>query len=232
MNAALRTQILAAVASEASPTRAARTRRNAVLAAVAAASAVGAFLLFAALMSAGELVRLGGEIAHVHVERSPWLVAATAGGALAIAAAALWLALGRGGSMQGRPWRWLLRGAVLVPILLLLWKLSCSLAFADPMLRWPDRPGLRCLTLSVLVALGPLCSFVAMRRHAILDRAINGAAMGIAAGAGAWVLVDLWCPVAYLPHLLLGHVVPLLVLAAAGALLAQTWRRGPARLAR
>jgi hypothetical protein len=33
--------------------------------------------------------------------------------------------------------------------------------------------------------------------------------------------VDLWCPVAYVPHLLLGHVLPLFVIAGAGALLGQ-----------
>jgi hypothetical protein len=52
--------------------------------------------------------------------------------------------------------------------------------------------------------------------------ALNGAVMGLAAGACAWVAVDLWCPVAYVPHLLLGHVLPLLVLAGAGALLGHT----------
>jgi len=31
--------------------------------------------------------------------------------------------------------------------------------------------------------------------------------------------VDLWCPVASVPHLLLGHVLPLGILAAVGALL-------------
>jgi hypothetical protein len=34
-----------------------------------------------------------------------------------------------------------------------------------------------------------------------------------------WVLVDLWCPVAYLPHLLLGHVLPLALAVGAGAML-------------
>jgi hypothetical protein len=33
--------------------------------------------------------------------------------------------------------------------------------------------------------------------------------------------VDLWCPVAYVPHLVLGHLLPLFVLAGAGALLGQ-----------
>ena len=32
-----------------------------------------------------------------------------------------------------------------------------------------------------------------------------------------WMLVDLWCPVAYVGHLLLGHVLPIAVFATIGA---------------
>jgi hypothetical protein len=31
------------------------------------------------------------------------------------------------------------------------------------------------------------------------------------------VLVDLWCPVAYVPHLLVGHVLPLVATTLTGA---------------
>jgi hypothetical protein len=89
------------------------------------------------------------------------------------------------------------------------------------MVAWPERPGLRCLALSLLVAVGPLLAFLAIRRSAPLQPALNGAAMGLAAGACAWVAVDLWCPVAHVPHVVLGHVLPLCVLAGAGALLGQ-----------
>jgi hypothetical protein len=123
--------------------------------------------------------------------------------------------------MLGRPRSWLLYGAVLIPIGLFAWKVGCSIAFGDPMVAWPERPGLRCLSLALLVAIGPLLSFLAMRRSAPVHPALNGAAMGVAAGACAWVAVDLWCPVAHVPHLLLGHVLPLFVLAGAGALLGE-----------
>ena len=86
--------MLAAAAAETSPTRAAVNRRNILIGMLAAASGIGAFVIFAALASEGELVRLGGEVApHQHLERSVWLVMTTAGGALGIAASALWLAL-------------------------------------------------------------------------------------------------------------------------------------------
>ena len=100
-------------------------------------------------------------------------------------------------------------------------KVGWSAAFGDGMVLWPARLGLRCLSLSLLVAIGPLLSFLALRRSAPAHPALNGAAMGFAAGACAWFAVDLWCPVAYLPHLLLGHVLPLFVLGVVGALLGQ-----------
>jgi hypothetical protein len=189
---------------------------------VAAASGIAAFVLFAVLMSESHLLRLGGEVApEQRLERSGWQVVTTVGGAMGVAATAVWLALGRGRSMLGRSRRWLLCGGGLIPVSLLAWKVGCSLAFGDAMVAWPERPGERCLSLSLLVAAGPLLSFLAFRGRAPVQPALNGAVMGFAAGGCAWVAVDLWCPVAYLPHLLVGHVLPLFVLAGAGALLGQ-----------
>lgn len=121
--------------------------------------------------------------------------------------------------MLGRSRRSLLYGSALIPIGLLAWKVLWSLAFEYPMVAWPERPGLRCLSLSLLIAIGPLLAFLAVRRTAPVRPALNGAAMGVAAGSCAWVVVDLWCPVASVPHLLLGHVLPLCILAVIGALL-------------
>ena len=220
MSVELKARVLAAVAAEGSPTRADIRRRNRLIGVVAAASAIGAFALFAAFMSEGQLLRLGGAIApHDRLERPMSLVVTTTGGALAVAAAAVWLALGRGRSMLGRSRGRLMLGIVLIPLGLLAWKVGSSLAFGAVMVPWLDRPGERCLSLSLLVAIGPLLSFLAIRRSAPLHPALNGAVIGVAAGACAWVTADLWCPVAHLPHLLLGHVLPLLVLAAVGALL-------------
>ena len=222
MNAELRARVLAAAAAEPSPTRAAVGRRNMFMGMIAAASGIGAFVMFAVFMSESQLLRLGGEVVpRQSLERPVWLVAATVGGALAVAATALWLALGRGRSMLGRSRRRLLYGGVLIPVSLLALKIGCSIAFGDAMVAWPERPGERCLALTLLVAAGPLLSFLAIRRRAPVQPALNGALTGVAAGACAWVAVDLWCPVAYVPHLLLGHVLPLFVLAGAGALLGQ-----------
>jgi hypothetical protein len=181
-------------------------------------------MLFAALISEGQMLRLSGDIApHHRVERSIWQVVTTAGGALGIAVSALWLTLRRGRSMLGRSRGWLLYGGLLIPITLFAWKVGSSMALGDGMAVWPERAGLKCLGLSLAVAIGPLLSFLAMRRTAVLHPELNGAAMGFAAGACAWLAVDLWCPVAYVPHVLLGHVLPLFILAAVGALLARAF---------
>ena len=222
MSAELKALVLAAAAAEPSPTRAAVKRRNILISVLAAAIGVGAFVIFALLTSEGQLVRLGGEVApHRHIARPVWLVVTTAGGALGIAAIALWFALCRGRSMLGRSRSWLLYGIALIPLALFAWKVSCSLAFADPMAEWPDRLGLKCLSLSLLVAAGPLLALLAVRRNAPVQPALNGAAIGVASGACAWVALDLWCPVAFVPHLLLGHVLPLCIVAGTGALLGQ-----------
>ena len=221
MSAELRARVLAAAAAEPSPARAATRRRRLVVGMLGAASGVAAFVVFA-LMLGGRLVGLAGDAAPgAHVERSLGLLVATTGGALAIAAAALRLALSRGRSMLGRTRGWLLFGGVLVPIGLFAWKVTSSYLFGAATIEWPERPGLKCLALSLLVAIGPLVSFLVIRRSAPMRPALNGAVLGFAAGACAWVAVDLWCPVAYVPHLLLGHLLPMLILAVVGALLGE-----------
>ena len=62
-----------------------------------------------------------------------------------------------------------------------------------------------------------VAALAARRRSDALAPAATGAAFGAATGLGATVFVDLWCPVAYVPHLLLGHLLPVAVLSAAGA---------------
>ncbi|MET0151718.1 MAG: NrsF family protein [Candidatus Binatia bacterium] len=220
MSAELKAKVLAAAAAEPSPTRAAAKRRNLGISMLAAASGVLAFAIFVLLMSEGHLVRLGGEVGPSrYSERSVRLVVTTAGGALGVSAVALWLALSRGRSMLGRSRSSLLYAIALVPLGLFAWKVICSLAFGDPMADWPERAGLKCLSLSLVVAAGPLLAFLAIRQSAPVRPALNGAAIGVAAGACAWVALDLWCPVAFVPHLLLGHVLPLCILGGAGALL-------------
>lgn len=121
--------------------------------------------------------------------------------------------------MLGRPRSWLVGQVLLIPALLLGWRALLSARYPRMMLEWQERPGLRCFTLSMLLAWAPLLGLLWLRRGSDpLHPRLTGAAFAAATGAGAWVLVDLWCPVGYVPHLLLGHVLPLVLLILLGAL--------------
>jgi hypothetical protein len=122
--------------------------------------------------------------------------------------------------MLGRP-RWaLVLVAVAVPPLLVAWKLSWSARFVGALVAVPGRPGLRCFALSLVLALAPLAAILWARRgrDSVHPRAL-GAAVAVAVGALAWIAVDGWCPIGDPGHVLLGHWLPLELLAAAGALL-------------
>jgi hypothetical protein len=113
----------------------------------------------------------------------------------------------------------LLAAALLSTVGFVAWKYGVSWHYGLTE-RWPTRPGLRCLALSVSMGALPLCAaLLSWRRARPLTPVATGAAFGAGAGLGSTVLVDLWCPVAYLPHLLLGHVLPILVLATLGGVL-------------
>jgi hypothetical protein len=43
-----------------------------------------------------------------------------------------------------------------------------------------------------------------------------GMALGVSVGLGVAVLIDLWCPVAHIPHLLMGHLLPVAIFALLG----------------
>ncbi|MDQ2643270.1 MAG: NrsF family protein [Myxococcota bacterium] len=143
----------------------------------------------------------------------------TASGASAIAALASWVAFARGGSVLGRSRRALIAVALATPLALLFWKCGVSACYPGMMAEWVERPGLRCLRLSCLLSIVPLLGALWVLRQSdpVHPRAL-GMAIGAAVGGSSWVLVDLWCPVAYLPHLLLGHVLPVSLAIAVGAL--------------
>jgi hypothetical protein len=200
----LKHRVVAAVASEASPTRRQRTARTAI----PVVSALAVPLVLFAL--------LGG----VRVAPRPlWLVATTALGTSAIAAFALFVAFGRGRSMLGRTPGALLCVAVFAPIAFLCWKLGASSSVPHMLDAWPARPGLRCFGMTMALAVWPLVALGWARSgsDAVHPRAL-GLALGVATGAAAATLVDLWCPVGHLHHLLVGHVAPIALLGGAGSL--------------
>lgn len=155
--------------------------------------------------------------------RPPELIVVTASGAAFFAALALVGALGRGALGLGRPRPTLLALMIGTPLLLLAWKWGWSMGDPANMVPWPDRPGLRCLELSLSSGLPLLLALALLwRDRDPVHGTLTGAAMGVAAGACSWVLIDLWCPVAYAPHLMIGHLLPMGLLTLLGALLG--WR--------
>jgi hypothetical protein len=197
-HARLRAQVLERARQEAAPTRAEVGARRRVVTLVA--------LLVPLLVFIG----LGG------IRRAPrpdLLVLETALGSSLLAAGVAFVALGRSRSMLGRPSSWLLSVALATPVALFGWRVLTSAQYPDMMLEWAERPGLRCFLLSATLALAPLAAVLWLRRGSDpVHPRLSAAALAAAVGAGVWVLVDLWCPVGYVPHLLLGHVLPLLLL--------------------
>jgi hypothetical protein len=120
--------------------------------------------------------------------------------------------------MLGRS-RWSLVATVaVVPLLLLAWKIGWSARFGD--LDESPRLGYRCLAISVTMGALPVLLLALSRRgEDPRHPALTGAALGVAVGACAWVLVDLWCPVAGVRHLLRGHLPPIVALGLLGAVL-------------
>jgi len=203
--AKLRAQVIEQSAREPSPTRAQLAVRHRVVLTIVM---LVPLLIFIACGG----IRVG--------PRPDGLVLQTALGSGILAAGLAVLGVGRGRSMLGRPRSWLLLQVLLTPGLLLGWRVLISACYPQMMVEWTDRPGLRCFTLSVILACAPLLGLLWLRRGSDpLHPRLTAAALGAAVGAGAWVLVDLWCPVGYVPHLLLGHVMPLLLLIATSALL-------------
>ena len=154
------------------------------------------------------------------------LVLWTSLGAALIAGLAGWLILRRGRSVLGRPASLRLAVVAAAPLALFLYKVAVSAQFTGMMDRWPDRPGLKCLGLGTSMALGPFVALVLiLRRTEPNHPRVLGMSLGLVAAVVAWVLTDLWCPVAYIPHLLLGHVLPVAILVGLGAAIGR-WQLG------
>jgi hypothetical protein len=200
----LKRRVLAAVRTEPAPTRAAVRRRGWMTFAVSAAVALA---IFAWAGGVRIYDRPGALIVWTSVG---WIVAASAAAALGV---------GRGRSALGRSTVSLIMLIVALPLALLAWKIGVTLPFGPEMMApWPGRPGFRCLRLSLATAAPILVAFLVMRRRSDpVHPAIAGAVLGVTAGVAAGSLVDLWCPVAHLPHLLLGHILPLVIVALVGA---------------
>lgn len=201
----LKKRVLDAAAATPAPTRRSLRIRNIAIFGVAACLMAEAFYYWGGLRAS---------------PRPTALVVETALGAACIAAVAMWGAYGRGRSMLGRSSIVLGAVGLVTPAALFAWKVLWSAGDPAMMVQWRDRVGYRCLWLSLLMAVFPFIAMLLIRRNSDPNHPrLTGASLGVAAAACAWVFTDLWCPVAFVPHLLLGHVLPIAILAALGALL-------------
>src|SRR4029077_11108822 len=99
--------------------------------------------------------------------------------------------------------------AIGVPVLVGTWLLLWHTTYEDPFVR----VGFRCFALTTLTAPWPFMVLTYLGRRLDPRNPIQaGAALGATAGAWAAVMLELWCPLAVLNHVLLGHVLPLVVL--------------------
>ncbi len=199
-----KSRVLASVREVPAPTRKETLQRQTWL---IAAGLAGALVLF--------FIKGGLRV----TSRPPSLIALTSVGTAIFVGVGMWLLFTRGPSGLRRPRTVLLGAAVLSTVAFVSWRYGISALYGRAGV-WPDRVGLRCLVLSV--GTGGVMLFAALmswRRSDPITPRATGAAFGAGAGLGSALLVDLWCPVGYVPHLLLGHVLPIAILSVAGGLI-------------
>jgi hypothetical protein len=197
-----RRRVIAAIGEIAAPTRRELVRRQVWLIIAGVAGALSLFWVEGGLRATG---------------RPPSLVAWTSLGTSCFVGAGMWFLFTRGRFGLRRRWPVLVLATLAPAAAFVLWRygLGSLYELASP---WPTRPGYRCFAMSV--ATGGILLFAALmawRRLDPMSPLATGAAFGAGAGLGSALLVDLWCPVSYVPHLLVGHVIPIAFLAAAGA---------------
>jgi hypothetical protein len=207
---ALRARVLDAARREPAPSRESGLRRR--------RSTIALGFVFAAASAVACAMTLGGPAV---APRPVGYFALVAAAWAAVAVVSSWGAVGRGRSMLGRPTAQRIAIAVATPIALI------AVAAAGSAV-WPQtvdgRSGLEahliCAALTVFFALGPLVAFALVnRRSDPIAPSLTGAALGAAAGAWGAFGIELFCTRATPVHVFYGHVLPVAVLVAVGALL-------------
>ena len=202
-SAELRARILAAASAEPVPSRAAGRRRNAFVIA-------GALVLPVVLSILVHGPDAGGRpCGYVVTLAVAWLM---------VSALATWGGVLRGPSMLGRPPSWRAVVAMLTPVALLVTAALAALAWPQTLIDDArPRDHVVCIVFSFLCALGPLVAFALIRRRSdpVAPR-LTGAAIGAAAGAWGALSVELHCGHASAEHMLVGHLMPVALLALVG----------------
>jgi hypothetical protein len=202
LSPSLKARVFEAARAQPSPRRTEPRLTGGAAAALAALSMAGVFFLWGGPSNAV------GRPSEVGV----WVVA----GMVALAVTATWLALPSRRSMLPPPASRLLAVAFGVPLVAAAWLLAWHATYDDPFTRF----GWRCLALTVASAPWPFAALLRIAPRFVPSRPwLAGGALGAAAGSWAAVVVEAWCPLAGPAHLAVGHVLPLALLVAAGALL-------------
>jgi len=206
-SADLRARVLAAASADPMPTRSAGLARR------AAVVAVGMVLSVLVLAYIGGPQPDGRPVAYFLTIAALWT---------GVVLVASWAGIGRGRSMLGRAPSVRVIVAALTPAALVVVTLLAGLC-------WPatiTEPStihdhLLCIELGSLMAIGPLVAFAFVRRDSdpVAPR-LTGAALGAVAGAWGGLFIELRCGHCSVEHVVLGHVVPVVVFALAGALIA------------
>jgi hypothetical protein len=152
--------------------------------------------------------------------RPVWFLASWLATWAAIATTATRGAWQKGASFSSASVAWLVAIAVGTP--LVLQAFSVAFVWLRPELATfhADRVGLKCFALTVAAATCPLAGLSLVRRSSDpMHPVASGAALGVASGALAGLLVVLWCPVAAPMHVAVGHVLPIVALAMIGSVL-------------
>jgi hypothetical protein len=140
---------------------------------------------------------------------------------LSLAVAATWAGVDRGRSMLGRPRVWRIAVAALTPAALVAAWLPVAFAWPQTL---ADASGLRahlvCIALTMALAAGPLIAFARLRRGSDpVSPRLTGAALGAAAGAWGDAAHALICGYTAPAHILIGHILPVALLALVGVVI-------------
>jgi hypothetical protein len=200
----VRARILAVARREPAASRAEGSRRRARVV------TVGVLAWFVVLLAIDRPGLRGREVLPMVALSGLWLL---------IGAAAAWLGIARGRSMLGRGRAERLAVVVLTPLALLGSALAVR-ALVPPL---PvDVTGLSthllCVLGTSLFAVGPLFAAILLWRASDpIAPGWAGAAIGAAAGAWGALGIELHCGHTAVLHVVLGHVLPVVLLSAAGA---------------
>jgi hypothetical protein len=182
------------------------------------ASRVTAWLVLPSSIIVAAALFFAFDGAHHGRGRPAWFYAASSLGWAAVAALSMWGAFMRGRSALGLPRGWLVAIAVGTPSLLFAMMFAFAVVHPELTLVHPERIGLKCLGLTLAAGAFPLMALALVRRGSDpVHPLATGAALGSACGASAGVMVEMWCPVAAPQHVVIGHILPIAVMAMVGA---------------